>query len=230
MHLNDFKSLVVEHLEPANLLGKSGAVLYSRPETLRPGDYYLLGLNPGGDASKTQTIKQRLDRPAEKWVNAYTEEAWSNNNGEYLSGEAPLQRRLIWLMEALGTRLEDVCASNLIFVRTPDAASIEDYEDLAEKCWKVHEKILDIVQPKIILTFGNGDVSPYRFLQGLAEGDIQELEGCESGHGNWTCKAFTGSFQGRPRLVVGLPHLSRYDVVEKREVVGWIRRLRTRDV
>lgn len=225
MHIDEFKSLVSKHLEPAQLMGESGAVLYSRPETLRPGDYYILGLNPGGNETDGQTIRERLNRPAEKWVNAYTEENWSNNNGNYKAGEAPLQRRLYWLLKALGNDLNHVCASNLIFMRTPDAASLEDYEGLARACWPVHKELLGIVQPKGILTFGNGDVSPYHFLQHLTEAPIESLESCKSGHGNWQCKAFVGTYEGQRRLVIGLPHLSRYNVIEKSEVVKWIKDL-----
>ena len=229
-HFEEFRNFVTDQLKPANLLDEKGAVLYSRPHTLKPGRYYILGLNPGGDAEAGQTIRQRLDRPMNEWVNAYTEEQWAKPNARdehdnYEKGQHPLQRRLHWLFGQLGTDLNDVCASNLIFVRTPNAAKLKKYRELANSCWPVHEYILKAVQPGVIITFGNGKKSPYRFLQELAEGNIDELASCDSGHKPWACKAFFGTYLDRKRLVVGLPHLSRYDVIEKRPVVDWIKKL-----
>jgi hypothetical protein len=46
-------------IEP--IAGRSGRVLYSAAETLRPGPLYLLGLNPGGNpAVETETVAESL--------------------------------------------------------------------------------------------------------------------------------------------------------------------------
>ena len=41
------------YLAKAGLLNQPGAVLYSSFDTLKPGQVYLLGLNPGGSESAT---------------------------------------------------------------------------------------------------------------------------------------------------------------------------------
>src|SRR5262249_13392113 len=45
---------------------------------------------------------------------------------------------------------------------------------------------------------------------------------CSSGHGDWKCRSFV--VPGRFR-VVGLPHLSRYDITAHANVIAWIKRI-----
>jgi len=52
-------------LQKQNLLNKNGQVLYSAAKTLKRGKFYILGLNPGGDAKHPkyggQTISNNLN-------------------------------------------------------------------------------------------------------------------------------------------------------------------------
>ena len=136
----------------------------------------------------------------------------------------PLQRRVIWLLSTLGLNPRDVAASNLIFPRSRDAASSQ-FERFAELCWPVHEWILDVVRPRLVIAYGNSDPSPYSFL--AWKYGVADPESHPSGHGRWDCRSFL--VPGRFR-VVGLPHLSRYKVSAHPEVGAWMKSLMTRGV
>ena len=150
---------------PDEILNGSGSVIYSSAETLRPGKYYILGFNPGGDAAENKgNVKDSLNNLLTRKGNAYLDEDWSSKNRKYRCGNHPLQRHLAEVMNAIGEDLRDVCASNLIFLRSPDQYGVK-YPAPAKACWRVHEMVLEIVQPRIILAFGNGQRSPYDFLR-----------------------------------------------------------------
>lgn len=201
-------------LEP--VLGKSGGILYSAAATIRPYPVYLLGLNPGGSPERVMnTVRASIDALQSKTTNSYLDESWAGSP----VGEGRLQRRVRWLLEALGHEPRDVPASNLIFVRSRDAKGI-DFERIANTCWPVHEKILKIVRPRLVLVFGNSGISPYSFLFRKYGATVEQTQ--PSGHGSWLCRSFEvpGHFR-----VAGLPHLSRYKVIGHEHVVKWLKEL-----
>jgi hypothetical protein len=199
----------------APILDRSGAILFSGVETLCPGSVYLIGLNPGGDPRRhrSQTIRQVLEDLPARYENDYYFR-WGNRP----QGESTLQRRVRRLADMLDVELQAVCATNLIFVRSRDARSC-GYPELAEQCWPVHRAILDIVQPKLVVCFGNSFESPYTFLcQKLRATDEDTFP---SGHGKWQCRVSRSS----QMRVAGLPHLSRYAVDRHPRVGRWLRGL-----
>lgn len=214
------------------ILDKPGEIIYSSHETLKKGDLYLLGLNPGeinfsshvelNQKEGPRSIRAHLQQMLSKNHNSYTDEDWSSTYKTYQIGEAPLQKRVKYLLKSLGHNTEDVCASNIIFVRSKDADSINF--GLAGYCWKFHERILEIIQPKLILCFGTSDISAFSFLKSLLPiiGPVVEIE---SGHGIWKCKTFTTNLNNQEIKVVGIPHLSYYDITTKPEVIEWISNL-----
>ena len=113
----------------APILDRSGNILYSSVETLRPGAIYLLGLNPGGDPRRLswQTVRKTLDALPKQVKNEYLDVSWEGRP----PGASKLQRRVRRLAEMLGLDLRAVCAANLIFVRSRDARSC-GYPELAE--------------------------------------------------------------------------------------------------
>lgn len=200
------------------ILNKDGEIIYSSHETLKKGDIYLLGLNPGGGGGKK--IKNHLGDILKKDHNSYLDESWDSiKRSEIPKGQAPLQIRVDHLITQLGYNTRDVCASNLIFVTSRSADDIN--YGLAGYCWRFHQHILELVQPKIILCFGISSVSAYSFLWSLY-GDGKEAVK-KAGHGDWKCKAFTTNIEGRPTTVVGIPHLSYYSIIGKDEVIDWIK-------
>jgi hypothetical protein len=114
-----------------------------------------------------------------------------------------------------------VPASNVVFARSIDEKGIE-FRNLAERCWPVHEAILGIVDPALIVVFGG---KAYEFVRDKVAGPTGEvLPTCNSGHGEWMCVAARSP--DRRRTIVGLPHLSRYHIIGKTEVIAWIQAIR----
>jgi len=203
----------------SSILQCSGKVLYSSAATLRPGKIYLLGHNPGGspDEHSTQTVGASLGELPAKVDNDYLDERWIDRKKLRDAGDALLQRRAVWLLENLGFDVRSVAASNLLFSRSEAVVASSFFQE-ADLCWPVHELILGIVKPEVVIVFGNSKPSPYDYLKkrlGLADENS-----FSSGHGNWSCR--TVEIPGRFRLI-GLPHLSRYDITRHRDVVEWIR-------
>jgi hypothetical protein len=85
-HIYTIGPLAHQHLRP--MLRLSGEVLYSAASTLRPGEVYLLGHNPGGDARNRDlpTVGSSLDDLPTKTINSYLDTLW-NGRAE---GRAPL--------------------------------------------------------------------------------------------------------------------------------------------
>lgn len=197
---------------PRSVLDRSGEVLYSGAHTLRRGPIYLLGLNPGGDPKKhSATVRERLDElPSRNWNNYLVR--W----GSRKPGAHPLQRGVRWVADELGVALEDVCASNLIFVRSQDERT-SGFPESARDCWPVHRAILKVVRPRLVVTFGK---SPYVFLRDTL-GALSEGESCEAGHATWQCR----TFQTAEMRVIGLPHMSVYAIHKHPHVGEWLRSL-----
>lgn len=201
----------------APILGVSGNVLYSAAQTLRPGKIYLLGLNPGGDPEKIrQTVGESLRMLDGRTRNAYLDEEWRWRGKLVPKGESPLQKRINWLLTSLGSRVENVCASNLIFIRSASDSGC-GFPGMADLCWPVHQEIMSMVKPKLILCFGNSRISPYSYVRNKIS--ISKETTFPSGHGRWKCRAFQSSVGAK---VVGLPHLSRYSISSHPEVLDYI--------
>ncbi len=213
--------VVAAEAQLESLLDLSGEVLFSAAHTLREGDLYICGLNPGGgDAPHHHTIHEDLRMLPHKTSNNYLDESWHQSGRRHPRGAAPLQCRMQWLGRELGYNLRDVCASNLIFARSRGEGG-SGYPEYAQICWPVHERVIHIVRPKMILVFGNGAKSPFEFLQQNSK-RLSQVDSIYSGHSPWYCKAFRAEIGDQDLVVVGLPHLSRYNVVGKGQVLEWI--------
>lgn len=206
-----FKDYVRAALPPT-IRKRSGAVLYGKPCALRRGNFYFLGLNPGGEPDATLTIERNIELWDDLSRPSMLDEQW----GSSPSGRAVFQQRLRWLIASLGEKPHQVAVSNLYFVRSRSAAT-GNFGGLGEVCWKVHEYVIQIVQPKALIVYGNGGGSPYAWLKrrfGAAHEDSRP-----SGHGDWRCRRFLIPDRF---WVIGLPHLSRYNVIGKPEIARWV--------
>lgn len=209
---------VVQKAEVAlkELLDESGTILYSSCESLKPGKYYFLGLNPGGADADTKTIRQSLGNLNTVKDSAYLDEDWSSDSRSYDKARHPLQKNFKCVFEALGEDPRAVCASNLIFSRSLSEKGAGGRER-AELCWPVHKSILEIVRPISIITFGQ---QPFDFIRDKVGGT--DPEKYPSGHGQWKWRY---SILKTGEKLIGLPHLSRYALRSHPEVVGKIREL-----
>lgn len=209
--LQALQALAQHRLAPIGHL--SGRILYSASTTLKPGPIYLVGLNPGGlPSAHADTVNDAIEEFGSRTTNAYLEECWKRRS----PGESPIQRRVRWLVEGLGQDVADVCASNLIFIRSRSAANCR-YPELADLCWPVHQAILEIVKPRLLLVFGNSGISPFRYLRDRFK--PQTVDSIAAGHGTWRCLAFRGP---DGLAVIGVPHLSRYAIDRHPAVAAWI--------
>jgi len=214
MGKDDIPQIAKNNLD--GLMDRPGSILCSSHETLKPGEVYLLGFNPGGSGG--DSIERSIDQLLTSTTNAYLDESWEKNKyGDWPSGGAPLQKRIQWIIRSIKLNPRDICATNLIFLQSRRAGDIRF--SLAEKCWPVHEAILSIVKPKLIIAFGNSRTSPYGYLHSIFGGK-EEL--FPSGHGNWQLKGFKGHINDRTVYVAGLPHLSRYSPIGKNHVIEWL--------
>jgi hypothetical protein len=151
MDVVDFHNLVISSLK--GHLDRSGVVIYNSTSAIRPGTFYFLGYNPGGDANsdRLETIRQHLNnlevRSAE--YSALEDECWLR--GEFKSR---IQKRALWLFTQLGCDPRHIVSTNLIFFRAASSDKINHLKD-AEICWPVHRAILDRVElPQDLLTVG----------------------------------------------------------------------------
>jgi uracil-DNA glycosylase len=202
------------------LLTKPGAVLYSSAATLRPGRFYFLGVNPGG--ANDTTLDASLSKLPGLTINAYTDEDWSTQASAerrrrtWVKGGHMLQKNAQLLFQTLGTPVQHVCASNLMFPQTPTEDRCE--KAWADQCWPVHELIMNIVRPQVVITFGS---RAYDYVT-ARRGALKEHEtSIGSGHGKWRCR----STQSDGLTIIGLPHLSRYSLAGRTAVLEWIKQL-----
>jgi len=216
---NEFVTFITKELD--SLKDIPGETLYSSLSTLKKGDIYLMGTNPGG--SDNYLLSKDLEDLKTKTTNGYIDEVWETGRGKPKAGESILQKRVQNLISKIGYDLKNVCASNLIFTKSKNLETLGyRFKDIADKCWNVHEEILKIVEPKLIIVFGNGESnSPYSYLKrnyGIQDNNI-DLKPIENN--NLNAKSFTFELNGRKTHVVGLPHLSRFPI-KNDEIYSWI--------
>jgi hypothetical protein len=205
----------------STVLHRSGKILYSSVETLQPGPIYILGLNPGGDPDYADdshyTLEEALQRLPDKHDNDFLDECWQACQ---IPGGRPLQRRTQWLCRQLGHEPANVCASNLIFLRSRGSSG-SGYPQSADLCWPVHEHILQLVRPRLILVLGS-EVYEYVGTR-LAGPGFKTVEIRASGHGGWVCRRAEVLMPYGGANLIQVPHLSRYAINNHLEVAEWLR-------
>lgn len=234
MYINNIKKVAKKHLE--KILHKHGGILYSSYETLSGGDIYLLGLNPTGNIELSlgdETIEQFIEKLGTNTSNAYLDENWIDETEDTEKiGKAALQKSIQYLLATFTgldaeTATRKTCASNLIFRKSKDVnelAGIGGWWNLAEQCWFVHQEIIKVVQPRLIISIGNSGISAYEYIKQRYKG--QEVL-TPSGQGNCSLKHFEINIDGWKTVVVGVPHLSRFaSVLTKNEFDEWAQKIR----
>lgn len=197
-------------------LAAGGKIFYNGPAAFRPGRFCIYGLNPGipkpGRVTEGQSLQENIsDFPSK------------NGNDNYGSIDksdkpSPLQRRFRTIVDdyLYGERPETVVTTNIIFRRSRSLSDLGmPFEQAAARCWPIHERILNIVRPRLILAFGSGFHSAYWWLSGqmpekFCTGWRAEERRLASGHGGWKVCCVRGTLMGRPTTLVGMPHLGRY--------------------
>lgn len=201
-----------------DLLDREGFVLYSSHETIQAGDAYFLGYNPGGTGGRS--LKDSLPEMLTNTENAYLDGSWDPRGKLLAPGRAPMQLRTVHVLESLGLVPRDVCASNLIFVRSTNSSGVE--LAMGDTCWPVHEAMLDIVQPRLIVSCGNSATSAFGYLLNRFGGLAISAP---SGHRGYSLKHFDAQINGRRLRVLGLPHLSWYKPQGRPEFAEWAKQV-----
>jgi hypothetical protein len=217
-----FRDALLQRLRNAKIDDWQGKVLYSSVNTLKKGPVYLLmGYNPGGDPTKEPlTLAEHITQSPED-CNEYLDAAWMPGGRRYAPGQAPLQKRVRWLLAQLGLQPREVCAINLVFKRSislTDLGSKRDRQRLADLCWPIHDWILGIVQPRVIICIGT---EAFNYIR--ERGQLRSVSEFPSGHGDWMCCETTVRLGNITCQLVSLPHLARYAVTSHPEVPEWIR-------
>jgi hypothetical protein len=236
MTVEDVRALVDEQLGPRGLAELSGSVLYSGIDTLRPGPFYIMGLNPGGAPTEgTSSIASSIHerRP---W-SAYTQDCWvpactDPNPCGHVGKEGRVdprhlsrhQKHVGTLISALGTRPEEVFATNAIFARSKDEASLKAQADGMNSwkwwraSWPIHQRFLREVRPRWIITLGKGyGTSPFSFLMDVAnvKRNLVRTFGDDSKRdGRWFMAELPLDDDGATLTVrvLGMPHPSYYEI------------------
>lgn len=221
----------------------SGSVLGASASTLRPGRFYIIGLNPGGDPTMHgQTIRQSLRGPDHPlgWC-AHSHDCWKCDDRptcQHLDPDGrvaevhlrPHQRRVQAAYRALGVVPGEVLATNAIFARSTGEDTLHGTGGLSawgwwEKCWPVHQRMLAEVRPEWIVTLGKGyGTSAFGFLMDKAK--VRRRDVRPLGNDDYSdARTFVGTLGLVERSlavrVLGLPHPSYYGVSDRlRTVVG----------
>jgi len=143
---------------PEKVLGYPGRFMYNPLATLRQGDFYLLGINPGGNPLTENTP---LRDEIRGWL------GWDKSASAFDQfGDTPYKNTLNALCLEVGVELRALCASNLYFVRALDQNSLMSGKNSAlsklgmsssgKEFWPVHKAVIDIVCPKYVFVIGSG--------------------------------------------------------------------------
>jgi len=210
---------------PEKILEHPGRFMYNPVSKLGQDDLYLLGIHPGIDPKgNPKTEKQSLRGEIREWskksTNAMVSENWS---GPYY------QSTIRTLCDGIGKELNELCASNLYFVRAQNYDTLletlknMELDSNGEDFWLVHKEVIGIIQPKCILVIG---IVIFKIiLQLLRFRKEWEKPSLRSDCGKYLCSVFAGQWQGQPLTLIGIPypkhdnqqtHLMNYpEVLEK---------------
>ena len=213
---------IAEILKQTGLQRKSGNIIYSGYETLCPGDHYFLGINPGGhiddkNTENDQILKKLINKKEFSGENEYFDGIWGN---EKLSGLHPHQKNIQAFFDCLDIDLYKVFSTNLCFQRSPGITKypggIKKLNEDIFKFWPVHEYMLSVVKPKVIIC--NGSNAREYFKKLLKPSNIQTIDLPEPWRGSiQKCTYFSGNLFLKSMIkdlgrikVIATPHLSNW--------------------
>lgn len=230
MNITDSREKILERieykLEEIGFSDQPGSILYSGNETLKKSDYYFLGANPGGHSDQDlgkfpdTVLNQLLRKNTTPSFNEYYDARWKNRGrNPSLPGQALLQRRIKYLFNELGIDLKDTLSTNLVFARSPTEQELPlNWLNAANKCWEIHKILLSVVEPKIIIAYGE---TAYEFLE--KKMSIEFRDDTFPVHSENETKFFRycrgilslDEIELNPINLIATPHLSRYKIDAK---------------
>ena len=200
------------------MLEQVGDVFLSSWDTIKKGDVYVLGFNPGGKPIGRR-IKESLAltaKDAKEHGLSYYESEWDGRN----PGAHPHQLRVKKYLNCLRLTPKAVPISNVLFLKDRTVRETGNKVSYLDACWPVHEDALKIIQPKIMLCLGNGEhpkASAYAYIRQrinthrhtAGEAPVRE---CQKHTVKWfESSTLYGSKPHSPILVIGVRHPSRFE-------------------
>ena len=217
-HLKKVESL----LKATRLHEESGSIIYSGNSTLKKGNYYFLGTNPGGNnLDYEDTILNQLRLSGEK--NEYYEGNWGNTQH---------QNNIIHLFNSLEIDLKKTFSTNTCFIRSPgETAYSRDLKKDGEiTFWPIQEYFLSIVKPKFIIA--NGSKARDLFWKKIFKNNFldkkveKENKFKYKNSANKSCYLFRGDLELKSDFlknitVLAMPHLSWQDIPFHKQGINW---------
>jgi hypothetical protein len=244
-----FLTTARRELEP--YCGKIGLVIYSAVDTLASNPVIFWGFNPGQDPTVSDpthwTITEALTRfPTQKeslllqvWPDAKSR---TRNEGgkrvyrrSFPAGGAPYQRGIRHLLSAIGhfgegTNFPEPLVTNFLFVQTGsarEAGAMPNIKDIVERCWRVHEQIFSIAQPRVLIT--SASVLEYVRRFNLMDLNATDEQPIPTGYFNWCCKRWETVIEHGRVVVLQVPHMSYWGgCIEKeksQKAVKWVAKM-----
>lgn len=196
-------------LIPAELNEYSGSVFYSGRNAFQgKKDLYIVGLNPGGSEllQKKETILLHTEKTLREDPNwsEYFDESWKGHK----PGKFGLQPRILHLLKKLNLSPHDIPASNICFVRSSRESGIpaKVFNDYCESCWQFHEAVINELEIKIILCFGNTAGNFIRKKINTSKQPIDHF--IESNNRKWKTQVYNNA---NGQVVIVAPHPSIAD-------------------
>jgi hypothetical protein len=177
----ELAAAVDRHLGPLARLG--GEVLMTGIDSLREAPFYVMGLNPG--IGSKYAVRDHAANWNVKDFSAYLHQCWQDDcwkvdpfgrqqkltSCNHEPGLKRHQKAVVRLMSMICAESPTkVIATNAVFIASKSAASFyaehgKSWNEAWSACWPVHEWLLSIVRPKVILCLGFGEqLSSFRFL------------------------------------------------------------------
>lgn len=211
-------------LKDLGLANMPGSFNYSSFENSNKSPIYFLGSSPGGNPIKEkQTIIEHFNFMIKNpRFNEYYDGIWSPRGRPNPIGQSPLQKRVQYLLESLMINPRAAFSTNLIFARFHSESNIQNYNQLANKCWPVHSFLIEKINPNLIIVLGN---KCFEFVCNQMT-DLSNIKQFKIDHGQgWTCKQSSGLLKEKRRDLIMLPHLSRFAInqIKHKPIIEWIK-------
>lgn len=212
MNVEEFVEFAVNYLNKNGKLDLPGETFYNRKEAFFvKNGYYLIGLNPG---LYTEESKESYSRePVSNHLKGLLD--GTNNDFEKALGKCEKNIKALF-DDFLHYPLKDVVSTNLIFKTTPDASGLNDYLQLANGYWPIHEAAIKELQPKVFISNGNGEsMSAYSYLFIKYNGKLLH-DPYPTYNKSFKIKVAEIQVNGESKLLIGFPHFSYFSIANEK--------------
>jgi hypothetical protein len=201
-HLNNR----IERQYSASRYSLGWRLLYSPEIVLDGARVAFVGLNPGGNYRPTDHAEFAMEHGS-----AYAVEHWGGP-----PGTSRLQRQVLALFERIGERPEAVLAGNLVPFRSPNWKALPDRQQALAFGKALWRDILAQVGPQLVIGMGREAFAALKDILVVRETERISLDwGSICGE--------RGTFASG--TLIGIPHLSRFPIITRRESQPGLRRL-----